>query len=761
MATSHFAWRRQARAAMLGATAVSGLTALVANIAAAEQRSSESDGEVLQEIIITATRRTTSLQSAPLSVSALAGDQLRAIGARDLPDYFALVPGLSYSDDGWTRRVTIRGVGSGSFVEPRPLSALYLDDTPMMTVSGPPQLGQIAGPQPEVVDLARIEVLRGPQGALFGTSAMGGAIRMITNPPDPDGWRADADADLSSTSHGNDNYQISGMVNLPLAPGTTGLRAVGFMRDEAGFIDDVRRGIADVNSVKTTGGRVALLWRPTSEATLTLRGHFQSRESEGLNWTDHDIGPYSQARYVAESNEETWELFNLAIEYDLGWTQFLSSTSYMDRKPAVTLDETLFAQEFFELEAPNPSSNEFRDSVRDLVQEVRLTSRATGRVSWLAGAYYQDEDRRNIQNFRSPGFDELTGGAAASFGYPDTLAHTEGITSQQQRALYGQVSFEIADGWQATLGGRWFDLREERSSLFDGVAFGGPIPREGSVDQSDFTGQAGVAYRPNEDTLFFMNAAEGFRPGGANFFSDQVVEHCSEDLAERGLPAPPATFASDSIWSYELGAKRSWPTQRLAANGTVYHIDWNALQTSHYLEDCGVSFFQNAGRAKIDGLEIEAVWQPAESLQLTIGTAYVDATLAQDMPDVSGEKGEHIPIVPEWSLNLAADAEFAVPVGVGFASASFQYIDGSWSDFDNFNRVRLPSRQLLSLRTGVRRDAWQLELYVDNFLDDRGVVFASMDNLGVRHDSVTQPRTVGLRLQLRFAEARLAPSGPR
>jgi iron complex outermembrane recepter protein len=757
MTTNQFAWRRQTRAAMLGTIVLSGFTALAPNLAGAEQRSRESDGEVLEEIVVTATRRTTSIQAAPLSVTALTGDQLRAIGARDLPDYFALVPGLSYSDDGWTRRVTIRGVGSGSFVEPRPLSALYLDDTPMMTISGPPQLGQIAGPQPEVVDLARIEVLRGPQGALFGTSAMGGAIRMITNPPDPDGWRADADVDLSSTSHGDDNYQFSGMINLPLAPGTAALRAVGFVRNETGFIDDVRRGIANVNSAKTTGGRAALLWRPTSKATLTLRGHYQSRESEGLNWTDNDIGQYSQARYVAESNEETWELLQLAIEYDLEWAQFLSATSYMDRKPAVTLDETLFAQDFFELELPNPSSNEFRDSVRDFVQEVRLTSRATGRVSWLVGAYYHDEDRRNIQDFRSPGFDELTGGAAASFGYPDTLAHTQGIATQQQRALYGQLSFGIADGWQATLGGRWFDLREERSSLFDGVAFGGPIPREGSVDQADFTGQAGVAYRPNEDTLFFVNAAEGFRPGGANFFSAAVVEHCSEDLAELGLPAPPATFASDSIWSYELGAKRSWPAQRLAANGTVYHIDWSDLQTQEFLDGCGVGFFQNAGRVEIDGLEIEAVWQPAESLELTLGTAYVDARLAQNVPNVSGEKGEHIPIVPAWSLNLAADADVALPLGVVFASASFQYIDGSWSHFDDASRIRLPSRELLSLRTGLRRDTWQLELYVDNLLDDRGAVFASMDGLGVSHDSLTQPRTVGLRVQLRFAEALRAP----
>ena len=146
------------------------------------------------------------------------------------------------------------------------------------------------------------------------------------------------------------------------------------------------------------------------------------------------------------------------------------------------------------------------------------------------------------------------------------------------------------------------------------------------------------------------------------------------------------------------------------------------------------------------------MWRPAESLELTIGTAYVNATLAEDVANVSGEEGEHMPIVPEWSLNATADVEFSLPPGVGFASVSFQYIDGSWSDFDDSIRVRLPSRQLSSLRAGVRRDARQLELYVENLLDDRGVVFHT-----IGRDSLTQPRTVGVRVQLRFPEARLAP----
>ena len=719
---------------------------LVANIAAAEQRIRDAGDDVLEEIIVTATRRATSIQAAPLSVTALTGSQLRAIGARDLPDYFALVPGLNYGDDGWSPRVVIRGVGSGTFVEPRPLSALYLDDTPMMTLTGPPQLGQISGPHPEVFDLARIEVLRGPQGTLFGTSALGGAIRMITNAPDPDGWYAGAEGDFSSTSHGSDNYQISGILNVPLIPDKAAMRAGGFFRDDAGFIDDVQRAIPNVNSVETSGGRVALLWRPVSALTFTLRGHHQARNTGGLSFADGELGEYSQARYVAERNDESWELFNFVIEYDLQWAQLMSSTSYMDRQPAVTQDATLFAE--FALGLFNPASNEFTDGVRDFVQELRLTSDSGGRLSWLAGAFYQDEDRATYQDLRSPGFDALTDGSAASYGYPDTLAHIESHSSQQQRALYADLSFEIASNWHATVGGRWFDFREDIASQFDGLFFGGPTSNSESLKQDGTKAKLGLAYRPSEHALLFFNAAEGFRPGGANGWTEELVELCSSDLAALGLKEPPATFSSDSLWSYELGAKTSWPDNRVVANGTVYHIDWDSMQTSKGL-NCGVSFFENAGGATIDGLELEAVWGPADPLELTVGAAYVDAVLAQDVPNVSGEKGERIPTVPGWSLNVTADAEFTLPTAVGFARASYQYIDGSWSDFDQSIRVRLPSRQLLSAHMGVRRDAWQIELYVDNLLDERGVMF-HFTEFGIGRDSLIRPRTVGVRAQVDF-----------
>lgn len=703
----------------------------------------------LQEIVVTATRRPILVQDAPASVIALSDRQLHAIGARNLIGYVAHVPGLAYSDDGWSYRLAIRGVASGTFVEPRPLSALYLDETPMMTVSGPASLGQMGGPHPEVVDLARIEVLRGPQGTLFGTSALGGAIRLITNRPDPDEWHASIEAGISGTRHGGDNQVVSGVLNLPIQQGASALRASGFYRDEAGFVDDRHRSLANVNSAETTGGRLALLWSPVKDLALTVSVHHQQRRTGGIGFADHSVGDYAQARFVAERNDEEWDLFNLAISYQLPWAELTSSTSYIDRKPANTFDETLLVLALYDVLAP--SSNEFTDSVRDTVQELRLTSSTRGRLTWIAGLYYQDQDRKTVQDLLSPGFDALTGGLAAGFGYPDQLAHTVADAAQRQRAVYGELAFELTPQWQASVGGRRFEFRERERVLFDGLFFEGPVPTEQSLDQDGTTLKGGVAYRANENVLLFTNVAEGFRPGGTNsIFTAEIIELCQTDLAALGLSAPPVVFDSDSLWSYELGAKATWLDDRLMTNLTAYYIDWRGMQTAKGL-NCGITFIENTGHAKSRGAELEVAWRIAGWMELFANASYIAAQLTEDVPNVSGEKGEPIPMVPRWTLSAGADAEFPLTARAqGFARLDYQYIDESWSDFNQSTRQRLPARQQLAVRAGMRLDAWEVELFLENALDERGVLFQVLDLTGDARAMLVQPRTVGLRARYMF-----------
>jgi outer membrane receptor protein involved in Fe transport len=713
----------------------------------------DADRVVLEEILVTATRRPLPLQDTPAGVSALSGAQLNAMGARDIYDYFAYMPGLNFTDNGWARQITIRGVASGVFIDPRPLSALYLDETPMMTVTGPAALGQIGSPHPEVFDLARIEVLRGPQGTLFGASAMGGAIRMITNPPNLERWQGRAEAEYSSTTHGGDNHLLGGVFNLPLLPGRLGLRINAFQREEDGFIDDPLRGIADVDSKKTVGGRIALLWQASDALRLTLNGLQQKRETGGLSLADADIGPYAQARYAGEYSNEDWELLSLGVDYAFRWGRLTSATSYVDRKPSNAEDVTLVTEAVFGV--LNPSFNDYRDSVRDFVQELRLTSRADGRFSWLAGAYYQTEDRRYEQDFRSPGFDALTGGLAASFGYPDTLAHIVAPSSQRQRAVYGEVLFAITPRWRAIAGGRWFEFREQEDGVLDGVFFGGSVFINRSAEESGTTARFGVEFRPTADHLFFANAAEGFRPGGANAgFTDLIIDLCSADLAALGIDRPPPTFTSDSLWSYDLGARTTWLDRRLAATATIFYIDWKEMQTSKDLR-CGITFVDNVGRATSEGLELETAWRPSKALSVSFGAAYVDARLAEAAPHVRGASGERIPTVPEWMLSASAEIEFELIGSTQvFARADYQYIDASWSNFDESIRAPIPSRQLVGLRTGLRGEWWRAEIYADNLLDERGVLYSSPYARGNVTEMLMRPRTIGLRTQVEFGPSR-------
>ncbi|HEX5692314.1 MAG TPA: TonB-dependent receptor, partial [Roseiflexaceae bacterium] len=226
---------------------------------------------------------------------------------------------------------------------------------------------------------------------------------------------------------------------------------------------------------------------------------------------------------------------------------------------------------------------------------------------------------------------------------------------------------------------------------------------------------------------------------------EEVIELCQSDLDALGLSAPPVVFGSDSLWSYELGAKANWLDRRLTTNITAYHIDWSGMQTAKGLL-CGITFIENAGSAESRGVEFEAAWRPAEWIELYTSAAYIDAKLAKGVPNVSGEAGESIPTVPRWTLSAGADAEFPLTARTrGFAHLDYQYIDSSWSDFDQSIRQRLPARHLLAVRAGTRVDAWEVELFVENALDERGVLFQFLDISGAARAMLIQPRTIGLR----------------
>jgi outer membrane receptor protein involved in Fe transport len=704
--------------------------------------------ETLEEVIVTARRYATALGETPLSVSVLTAEDLRRSGASDIVDWFARVPGLSYSDDGWGgHRTTLRGITSGTPVEPRPLSAWYLDDAPMMTISGSAQLGPIGAPHPLAIDLARIEVLRGPQGTLFGSSALGGAVRQISNSPDPGRFYGWVDAGASTTTHGSDNYQARMMLNAPIASDRAALRIVGYRQQYGGYIDNITRAIRDIDRSEIDGGRLSVLWKMSPKLAVELHVLGQKRTARGLSSTDVAAGDYEQARSVPEQDVESWELYTLTVNYDMDWAHVTTISSYVDRQPLLTFDITCCTQPL--LGFIFPTGNDFDDGVRDMVQELRLSSTAGKRLQWVAGAYYQVERRNFHQNWLSPGFDAATGGLAASFGYPDSPWHADYYSRLRQRAVFAEITYQLSPAWHATLGARWFDFTDNLLDRFGGLIAGGASEAQGAYRESGATPHVGLEYHPNKQVLVFFNAAQGFRPGGANEFSADILPSCQIDLDARGISFP-TKFSSDSLWNYELGVRGRWPDGRLAADATVYHIDWRDMQTSLLLPSCGATLVDNVGRAASDGAELELTWRPVRSVELGLSAAYIDARLKEDAPDIQGENGERIATVPDWTLSVTARREFKM-IGplTPFVQGDYQYVGGAWSSYENATRVRVPSRNLVNLRLGVQGKSWEIELFDENAFDERGVLYHNLNLLG-EWQTLVRPRTVGLRTRVDF-----------
>ena len=708
-------------------------------------------GEALEEVVVTATRRTDSLQQVPLSLTALTGDDLRAFGGRDIGDLADRIPGLAFTDDGFGGyRIMIRGIASGTFIETRPLTALYFDETPVMALAsgsaGNPQWG---GARPEFADLARIEVLRGPQGVLYGAGALGGAVRLIPNAPDLQRTDAYIAGSYSGTAHGGESRELEGMLNLPLAKERAAARLVGYLRDDAGFIDNLARSADNSNSAETIGGRLSLLWRATPQLLLTLRAQRQVRRTDGINGADVGFGAYEQFRPSAERDDDAWNLFTLTAQYTLPRAEIVSITSYFDRQPSFAADISRYAGLF--LEVPVATANDFDDGMRDFIQEIRLVSSAGERITALLGAYYEDQTRSLDQYWISPGFDALTGGLAASFGYPDRPFYAKTSGTMQHRAVYGDVAFAASQAWRASLGARWFEFDQSMENINDGLIMGTRTTVRASSDERGVTPRLALEYRPRPVFMGYVSATKGYRPGGTNEFTDQQATHCAPELAALGFDTPPRGFQSDKLWNFELGVKSRWLDGRLIANVSVYRVDWTEMQTFRVItcaapDDMG--FVDNAGKAVTEGLELEVAWHPTDDLELRLATAYVDARLTADAPNIAGEKGERIPTVPDWSVSASVSQEFHLTGQLdGFARADYRYTAGSWSDFDELVRRQQPARQLADLALGLQARRWRVEIFAENIFDERGVLVHANNLIG-EWQILVRPRTVGVRASL-------------
>jgi iron complex outermembrane recepter protein len=739
-------------------------------------------GSVLDEIIVTATRRSESVQDVPYNIQAISSQTLELMGAVDQKDFARMVPGLAITDKGARSGVdfVLRGLTTGPVGSALgQTTTAYVDDTQTDLYFRSLDL--------KLVDVERIEVLRGPQGTLYGGGAIGGTVRYISKKPDLSGTSARASSGLSSTQGGGTNYDVNGMLNMPVVEDKLAFRAnVGYF-DNAGYIDNVRTGRDNINWDRTLTGRFALLAQPTDELRVELT-HYYQRGHYGA-WSDayETLGGHSVDTYEPPVNEgqHTANLTNLSVTYDFGWSELTSSSSYINERLHAFDDNTYFIRDSVFASFLPPQvlpeinvSTERNVRARTFSQELRLVSQGTERWDWLAGLYWYDRKSSEKLQERVPtGFpgqaqfeEEVIGGLLND---DKEYYFAADPSTVNQWAVFGEVGFKVTPDLRMSIGGRHFDYRlRETFHAIDqffgldardsqGLARTTPLSNEINLGRADDSGQIfrfNASYNITPDDLIYTTIAQGYRPGGFNLVTPNT-----------GVPIDKRAYDPDSIVSYEVGGKLSLLDRQVYLSSAIYYIDWSDIQTL-VPTDLGFSLTGNAGKASVRGFELELQSRGlfADGLSMALGYSYTDGKLDEDIVNL-GLSGERVPRVPRHSGSFMVDYSF---VGNGRwnagINATTSYTGASFSQFGpqtpldgggfrpNVDYLPQDSYWLTNASARFAIDSWQLRLFVNNVFNEDIALSRTMANYNSPYRSpyvmrtVNQPRTVGLQLTWDF-----------
>lgn len=713
----------------------------------AQQNTASNDSGVIEEIIVTATKRgVQSSQNVPISISAFSEEFLKDKRVDSFSDYAPMVPGLAFEDAGPGDKIyIIRGANStGTGVA---TVGMYIDE---MLVSG-----DLRQPDFKLFDIQRIEVLRGPQGTLYGDGSLTGTIRIITNKPDPAKFSALVDGSVSHTRRGGENYEGNAMVNIPLVADQLAFRAVAYIRDMDGFIDNVRLGNDNVNTEDTDGFRATLGYYPSERTRITATAMHQDTNLGGryiFTTADGTLGNFNTDQYVIDGLDDRMDLYNLTLVQDFDAGTVTASTSYFDRKVSDDFDSTPFNLQFGEflflqvlgLPTINGVTNQ-TDTTKAWTTEVRYASQFDGPMNFVAGVFYQDLETT---------FDTLVVSTKddGTRYIPLLPIFGEFLANETEKlALFGELSYQFTDKFSGLVGLRWFtsDQKDDRVNTFP---FGGfsPPSTEPTVKTSEdtFTPKFQLSYQVSDEAMVFATVAKGFRVGGGN--QNPV------------FPLPPENqrYKSDSLWNYEIGTKTRWLDDRLQVNGDVYLILWNDIQVSDFTDDANsFTFIGNAGKAKSVGFELEVAARPTPRLDMTATLAYTDAKLTEDQPTANfgfgGRDGDKFPNVPEWQASFTSRYTWPVSAALnGFAGTSFSYVDGSGTQFNPTSPIYNYKHSYVvgDVRLGVRGEHWLAQIFIDNVFDKLAEIniIEQASNLTPRAIVPNRPRTVGLNVSYRF-----------
>jgi iron complex outermembrane recepter protein len=751
-------WAR-APSPSLPAHCVAFFAVVLFNGRALAQSAAENNG--LQEIIVTAQHRTEDLQNVPISMDAITGETMDKLGEVNFFDYASTIPNLSVgvgsgsggginSGEGvsTSRAVTIRGVAGNN------TTGLYLDDTPV-----PLNL------DPRVIDMDRIEVLRGPQGTLFGEGSMGGTIRIITRVPSLDQFSGKVEGDATYVDDGGGGYSVNGTMNLPMLDKSVALRVSAFSAFDPGVFSrcwgvdtvpsvDLPPGAPSgckqhVGSSQNTGVLTSLAIAPAVVPGLTVTPMFiyQRSNYNGYPLADYTASDLVQNRplNVPEGVQSTWDFASLTLKYDTPYGRLVGYATNFWQGGIDVEDGTDFVAGVlpggFNYFVPAPIWNAVY--TKTWSGEMRFESKLPGPVQFVFGLFDTLNEVHYYENQYSPGANAASGGALGT----DNLYYTYQPYTDRQRAAFLNVSYDVTSALQVSAGIRVAYLARSYTAFADGWYNGGPSYNSGDHTETDKAPRYTAQYQIASGQMVYASAARGFRIGGEN---PPTLPVCGPGLASG------SQYDTDSLWSFEIGSKNSWFDGRVKSRIALYRIDWSDIQQEEVLNTlCSEGVVTNSGYAVSKGAEFELDAAVSEHLTVNLATGYEDAKITEAAPGSLTVVGQRLNQVPEWTGS--ATAQYSIPIDASrsaFLRGVWTYTGPRTTYNDNPAGIRLAGYDLLNLRAGVAQGPWEIALFGDNVFNRYAAIGQLIPESGQIPGRprflTTRPLTVGLHVRRGF-----------
>jgi outer membrane receptor protein involved in Fe transport len=720
----------------------------------------------LEAVIVTARKREETLIDIPQEIQAIGQDELERANITNVGDIARFVPSLSYTATTPGRgSIYFRGVAddSSSFIADAS-AAVYLDEQPLTQSSLQPEI--------RLVDIERIEALPGPQGTLYGSSSQAGTLRYITNKPDPTGFESNVSLDAYSVQDGDEGYEISGVVNVPLGENVA-LRVVGFSARDAGFIDNVLGTSLggtfdnaafvedDINDADYVGGRAAVRWLARDNWTVDV----------GLIHQQLDANTYAEdnvqragrelavVRFQDESRSDEWSQLALTLQGDLGWGQLTSATSYFTRDISYfqdNTDYTFYLSSFFDPElcatyqtayycrysfGPDPVGLGWRDKdyADRFAQEFRLQG-STEKTTWLAGLFYENMENgfdffTRIDDYEdTQAFQVLSAEYGIEPGTTDnSFYHSKNDQKTEQIAVFGEFGYSPDEHWTLTAGLRWFDHTRTRSYFIqspNGFVATDPFIK-GETSTSDITKKLSAQYKINENAMVYALFSDGFRAGGRN-------------VTRPGVVLPP-DYEPDFLDNYELGFKSRWDGGRYTFNLTAFRMKWDDYQVE--VVDPGPLYsvmVTNVGDAEIDGLSLDFTAYFWDSLDFGLNLQTLDPRVTAGNPTVGTRDGDRLPFSAEEKGAVWLEYTYPAEIAGGslYGRVQWTYTGNVLNGVIRPRRLQ-PAYQITDFKIGLDSDDWEVYAYVDNLTNERAILF-DQESAPPGTITINRPRTWGI-----------------